>query len=240
MDDNTNIFAEPDTSGHAGGPAKSDTDNSANHDGPAGRIDLALARDAQGGGAVGGSNGDNGNGNVAAGTTGPEPTKRGRGRPRKDGQPNNEPITEKDKTPRNIRATFIERTLYSIHLAGAAMIKCPELKLDKDDAKDLGEAVAGVLALHKVRMTPGQEAYAILMETAARVYPPMVISIYIRKKAEIEGKGKVLQWPAKNGPTVVPKAPAPLQQEPQQPAPKTADPSLLPAGFNPLNIKLDQ
>lgn len=161
-----------------------------------------------------------------------EPVKRGRGRPRKNSE---SPITgsiagtaeasDKNETPRNIRASFIERMLYSIHMGVAKLSDCPEFKLDEDDAKELGQAIAGVLALHKVKITPAQEAYSILFEAAAKIYPPMIVSVYVRKSAEAKGKGKVLNWPRSATPAPQP-APA---QEPQKE-------SVMPPGFDPTKV----
>lgn len=98
-----------------------------------------------------------------------------------------EPVPKEEKS-RNIRASFIEKTLTAIHFGLVAVTKCPEFTLDDDDAKRLGEATAGVLAHYKVKMTAKQEAYALLMEAAAQVYPPMIVSIYVRKKMEAEAR----------------------------------------------------
>lgn len=119
--------------------------------------------------------------------------------------------------------------LFSIHKGMVAVTKCPEFDLEADDAKKLGEAVAGVMAFHKIKMTAKQEAYAILMEAAAEVYPPMLATLYIRKLAEAESRKKS-QPPAR--PVAVPPSATVL---PIRPAPSTATP-----GFDPFNISVPE
>ncbi len=231
MDDTANPTGDTRTGELASGLDANGGDFAAAIDLPEGRIDPSIARAAAGGGSAGNGDG-NGNGDTTGGTAAP----RKRGRPRLDGKPPGtvtDNASSKKEDARNVRASFIEKTLYSIHAGVAAILNTPELELDRDDAKELGVAVAGVLALHKVRMTPSQEAYALLFEAAAKVYPPMAVSIYMRKKAEAEGKGKVLRWPGSQPKEVKP-APTP---QPTAPAPKE---SLLPKEFDPLNVRLDQ
>jgi hypothetical protein len=64
------------------------------------------------------------------------------------------------------------------------------LELDKDDAKTLATALAEVLKYHKIYMTPKQEAYALLMEAAAQVYPPMAFAAFMEFKAKQEAARK--------------------------------------------------
>lgn len=138
-----------------------------------------------------------------------------------------EPKAEKSQA---IRATFIEKSLNVLHMCAATVLKAPELELDDDDAKKLGEGVAGVLAFYKVKMTRKQEAYALLMEAAAQVYPPMVVSLYIRKKFEAEEARKRNPQPMR--PVAAATPPPPQQQQ--------RGPVVVPGpGFDPLNVKLD-
>lgn len=193
---------------------------------PAGRIDPAIAAAANGPGA---GNSDSG------GDTASRAGKRGRHpnactcdtcnakRQAPSGIAASEPKPEKN---RNIRASFVEKTLTAIHLGLVMVTKCPEFSLDKEDASKLGEATAGVLAFYKVKMTAKQEAYALLMEAAAQVYPPMLISVYIRKKAEHDAKPK----------TAI--APQPLRPVP--PAPRDNVQPLRGAAFDPFKIEMPQ
>lgn len=243
MDGNNDNIFEAGTSRPESGITNVEPVRPANVGGVEGRIDPAFARAIQGDGSASGLVSDGANGDATSGTPGPE-LRTGRGRHPKNcgcakcaakaaGEPApSGSVTDKTQTARNVRATFIERLLYSIHLGLAGIASCPELKLEPDDAKELGAAVAGVMALHKIKMTQSQEAYAILFEACAKVYPPMAISVYLRKKAEAEGKGRVLKF--------APTKAAPAQTPEPQPAPQPAAaksviaPSLTP--FDPLNI----
>lgn len=103
------------------------------------------------------------------------------------------------------------------------MAQAPEFKLDKDDAKMLGDAVAGVLAFHKIKMTPKQEAYGILIEAAAQVYPPMFVSMYVRMQNDAKNKPKGPPQPPRPSATVSPIRPVP-QEAPSPVAGATFDP----------------
>lgn len=176
--------------------------------GIAGRIDPAIARATAEAGSVpalaapsGASGGDNntsdGNANNATGgTTGPAGKRRGR-HPADCTCANCEAKRTQgptaslgDAKERNVRASFVTRTLQIAHLIVSKAANAPELELDADDAKMLGEATAEVLKFYKVKMTAKQEAYALLIEAAAQVYPPMFVSLYIRKMAEAEERKK--------------------------------------------------
>ena len=168
----------------------------------AGRIDPAIARaTAEIGGtprALPAPGGDNNNGdgnasNPAGSATGPKR----RGRHTADCTcANCEAKRAQGPAPgvsgeeRNIRASFVTRTLQIAHLIVSKAANAPELMLDDDDAKLLGDATAGVLKFYKVKMTAKQEAYAVLIEAAAQVYPAMAVSIYMRKMAEAEERKK--------------------------------------------------
>lgn len=93
----------------------------------------------------------------------------------------------------------------------ASIASAPEIELDKDDAKTLADAWATVLELHDIHMTPKQEAYALLMEAMATVYPPMFVAIYFRKAKERDAKKKLPQIQTLTpAPTVTPVAPIPM------------------------------
>lgn len=74
-------------------------------------------------------------------------------------------------------------------------------------------------------MTAKQEAYALLLEAAAQVYPPMIVSIYIRKKMEAEEKQRHMPQPVKQ-------AAPPPKPEPQ----KSPLHVVKPGEFDPTNI----
>lgn len=199
-----------------------------------GRIDPAIARGTAEVGATGAGTGDSDNGGNAPGPATGEPAaavRRGRGRP-----PGPTKTAAEKGEARSVRVSFIEKTLFAIHIGVAKMAKAPEFEIEKDDAKLLAEAVAGVLALHKIRMTPSQEAYAVLLEAAAQIYPPMFVSVYFRKKMEAERRGQ-------NAP------PKPQPAPPPFPTAKPVDASVkppgfdataphMPAGFDPGNISI--
>ncbi len=219
----------------------------------AGRIDPAIARATSGGDNAqtvtpsepGQPGADNSGGETGAGptATGAAP-RRGRGRPRKDqSQPGQTGNIETPSAPasgaKNIRVSFIEKTLMGIHLGVAAISKCPELEIGKEDAKLLAEGVAGVLALYKVRMTAKQEAYGLLIEAAGQVYVPMAVSVYFRKKMEAEAAAKTR--PAPPSPQPRPPAPMTTAADPKAPAsPAPAATAAMPDGFDPGNISIPQ
>lgn len=246
------------------GPASNATGDTAKRDGagenPSGRIDPAIARATASGaatepvttsepsGPTAPATGDTAPGAAAAGTA-PK-----RGRPK--GSTNKERETGNIDATRNVRVSFIEKTLYTIHLGVSAMTQCPELELGKEDAKTLAEATAGVLALYKVRMTPKQEAYGLMLEAVAQVYPPMIFSIWMRKKMEAEQRKKFAPpQPQRPKQTAQPGNPVkmetvsqpgrdfvqpslndgvPLQQE----LPDTPPRGEVPDGFDPGNIQI--
>jgi hypothetical protein len=83
------------------------------------------------------------------------------------------------------------RTLQLAHLVVSKAANAPELMLDNDDAKLLSDPIAEVLKHYKLaKMTPKQEAYALLIEAAAQVYPAMAVSLYMRRMAEKETRQK--------------------------------------------------
>jgi hypothetical protein len=197
-----------------------------------GRIDPVIARATSGDSSASPASAGGGNPGSA---TDSGPARRGRGRPRNADRGASD-STGKADTPRNIRASFIEKTLYSIHLGIASATSIPEFKLEKDDAKELGEAVAGVLAFYKVTMTPKQEAYATLMEAAAKVYPPMFMTYLMRKRIEDAEKRK-------RTPHAVPPAAKPVQpvQTVREPGPVVVPMPRTPGqgpAFDPANIKI--
>ncbi len=285
MDDNEPNIFEAGTSGPKSDVATSDSQSPATVDGIAGRVDPEIARTSASlswplkspGGDNNASNGDASN--TASGTADQRRGKPGRHpgncncerciarrNAANGGEAQDAPkarsieVNASEKT-RNVRASFVEKTLQAIHLGIVGITKCPEFTLEKDDAQKLGEATAAVLAHYKVKMTAKQEAYALLIEAAAQVYPPMFVAVYLRKMKEQQQPGRVVNQPAK--PFVVPPvgpdqpqaptpqqtqgtAPPPAQPAPQAPAPPPPkggnitnfDPAAL-RKFDPTKIQLD-
>lgn len=246
---NDNLFATGDSKSESIS-ATGDGGNTGANNLPPGRIDPAIARASSG---AGGTASDTGSAAPSGPAPSGEPAARPRGRPRLDGKPPGSPSERSSEkaTARSVRASFFEKTLYSIHLGLASVASAPEFRLDKDDAKELGEAIAGVMKFYGVTMTPKQEAYALLLEAAAKVYPPMVVSYVVRKQIEAQ-KGKPVAPPQAprpvqaapppaptkmNGTAPNAQAAAPMAQAAQEAAPRGA--SLLPPGFDPFNIKID-
>lgn len=90
---------------------------------------------------------------------------------------------------------MVEGVLQLIHTGLVAAFNAPEFQLDDDDAQELAAPIAEYLKAKNVVLTPEQEALFALSGAAMKVYPPMIMSVYIRKKAEREGKGKILRYP---------------------------------------------
>lgn len=107
------------------------------------------------------------------------------------------------------------------------MLKAPEFELEKDDAKKLAEASANLMAFYNVSMTPKQEAFALLIQAGAMVYPPMVASYVMRLRMEAEAKRKHLP------PKVTPLRPAP-RAEPLTVVHPVKPPNT--GSFDPFNI----
>lgn len=235
--DNDNIFAARD-SGPESNAANGERKSAGNGNGIEGRIDPALARAT----SPAGGTADYGNatpapaGNATDSAPGPEPTPaRGRGRPRLTPEERAARAAETGKT-RSVRASFIEKMLYSIHMGVAKIATAPEFQIDKEEAKELGEAISGVLALHKIKMTEAQEAYAILFEAAAKVYPPMMVTYMVRKQQE--AKQRRANMPPRPSATVTqlrPQAPPP---PPPPPPVATPMPQAQNVPFDPSNITI--
>ncbi len=196
-DGNDNIFAAG-ASGPAGNAASSDAKPAITDRGIEGRIDPATARAFS-------VDGDTGSTGDSAGRPADNPSGQSTDAPRRRGRPpgSKNSGTGKEEA-RSIRASFIEKTLYSIHLALSSIAKAPEFELEADDAAKLGEAIANVMKYYKVTMTPKQEAWGILIEAAAEVYPPMIVSLYVRRMAEAK-KAKAGQPPQQPRPQAPPR-----------------------------------
>jgi hypothetical protein len=86
------------------------------------------------------------------------------------------------KGARNSRDTKslqnIETMLLAVHAMAAMYVGIPELKLDKDDAKTLAEALANVGQYHHVKLDGRTGAYLGLLFAVGKVYGPMGIMAY--------------------------------------------------------------
>lgn len=197
-DDNSNIF-DAGNSGPESGTAATAIGGAGSGEGTPGRIDPAIAADIAEGirpadtgrrddNNNGGSGGDTGQ---TSGNVGGEraSTGRRRGRPPGSGK-------IKEESTLLVGSTLAGETLQLMHLLASMALSAPELKLDDDDAEKVGKALAKVLALNDMRLTPKQAAYAELIKAAAQVYPPMVISIIVRKKMEQQAKPQTQKPPS--------------------------------------------
>jgi hypothetical protein len=107
-----------------------------------------------------------------------------RGRPR--GSKNRtDPATS--KTPQNI-AENLETLLLSVHLMGAAFLKCPELELSQPEAEKLAGAVREVAKHYNVVVNPKTLALIELSTTGAMIYGTRGVAIYKRLTAEAKPK----------------------------------------------------
>lgn len=136
-------------------------------------------------------------------------------------------ITPKAERTRAVKAGLIEKALMGIHLGLVAATKCPEFNLEKSDAQMLADSVAAYAAFKKIKVTPEQEALGDMFLAASQIYPPMLMSIYLRKKAEAEKNS-----PAR--PTVVPPVAKPAASV--TPIRSSATPGN--GAFDPLHIDL--
>lgn len=206
--DGNDIFAAPASSEPASNPGNGDNGIASEPEIVGGKIDPEIARNANSVGtapvtpAPASSGSVGGGGNNAAG----DATGRKRGRhpagcacdnctkrreEKAAGGLNDTPEPEPQRgEKRNVRASFIEKSLFGIHTALSKIAAAPELRIEKDEAKQLGEAIAGVLVFHKIKITPKQEAYALLAEVAASIYVPMGATIMLRLDAERKAKAQ--------------------------------------------------
>lgn len=152
-------------------------------DGNAGRIDPDIARRFSTGDDFAAALSEPVERSPGQSDAAPASQPRRRGRPPGSGTGASKPAGKASEA-RHIRASFIEMALTGIHTGIASLAKAPEFELDKDDAKKLADASANLMSFYNVTMTPKQEAFALLIQAAAMVYPPMVGAYVIRKQSE--------------------------------------------------------
>ncbi len=80
----------------------------------------------------------------------------------------------------------ITDVLYSLHLMGAEILSVPELKLDKDEAKKLGDAIAEVAKHYSVSFDPKKVAIFNLFSTAGLIYGTRLYAVRERRKTEVK------------------------------------------------------
>lgn len=126
---------------------------------------------------------------------GTEPIKRRRGR-----QPGTKNKPKETQVQGSLKG--IEKLLISIHMAGAVMLKTPELILDPSEAKDLTEAINGVAKFYPVGMSEKALAWMNLATTMAGIEGSRILAIKLRKQKE-----KTIRL-HQAGPQRMPEAPA--------------------------------
>lgn len=168
-----------------------------------------------------------------------EVVKRGRGRPRKDagsgasggsGSPARASAGKTKGAPPD--AVGIESLLFVIHAGLAGATKTPEFALDKDEAKELGQAVANVNAHYGKVLDPKTVAWVALVMVAGKVYGPRVGAWKLRTDMERADRGtQARRAPLRPVPSPTPPQPQPSTGAPAQPfTPMPFNPAI-----NPLN-----
>lgn len=83
--------------------------------------------------------------------------------------------------------------LHSIHMMGASFLGIPQLVLDEDEAKRMGEAVARVTELYDVPMMSEEaRAWTNLALVSGAIYGPRFISYSLDKKTKPKSTGPAL------------------------------------------------
>lgn len=120
------------------------------------------------GAGIGNGGGDSG-GSGGAGGTGPVGKKRG-------------PKPGSKRAPKKVSADLkgLEKLLFSVHAMGAAFLSCPELMLDHEEAKILGDATADVARHYNVVIDEKTQAWLSLCMALSTVYGPRIFAIYAR------------------------------------------------------------
>jgi hypothetical protein len=93
---------------------------------------------------------------------------------------------------------------------GAAILSTPEIELDRDESKKLGDAIKDVGRHYAMILDPKWVAIANLGAVAGFVYGPRIIAYRARRKAEKEAQK----------PFVVPKSASSDNQVPKQEKPE--------------------
>ena len=86
--------------------------------------------------------------------------------------------------------------LFSLHLMGAAICKTPELQLTKEEAEELGKAVARVNKEYGIQIISSKAAALInLAIVGGTIYGPRSIAIMNNRKNEKKNSGAKVQVP---------------------------------------------
>lgn len=117
--------------------------------------------------------------------------------------------TDGEKESVHLSRISLTDLLFSIHLMGAEFLSTPELELDRDEAKKLGDAITEVGKYYNVSFDPKKVAIFQLAITAGGIYGVRFVAIRNRLKQSQEKIG---------GPQPVP--PKAASPEPQKPAPR--------------------
>jgi hypothetical protein len=160
-------------------------------------------------------------------------TKRGRGRPpgsknkgtapANDGkQPSGKPAGKQGqaKAPQVV-VGGIETILFSLHQMAALFI--PEVELDKDEAKELTEALAAVNSFYGTSVDPKIVAWFGVIGVAGKIYGPRVGAFMLRKKMEQAARQRPAM-PSNPAPSPAMRAAANAGTPPAQPAPRQTVP----------------
>jgi len=115
-----------------------------------------------------------------------------------------------------------------IHAGLAGVTKTPEFALDKEEAKELGQAVASVNAYYGKVLDPKTVAWVGLVMVAGKIYGPRIGAWKLRTDMEKASNPPKQSRPAQ--PRNVASMPMSGQPTMQPPAPARIDPS-----FNPLS-----
>jgi len=229
---NDNIFTSGD-SGPSGDIGNGERKSTGDGERIEGRINPAIARGATLGdtaSTTGEGTGDTpgaGKSEATPGPTGPgEPAKRGRGRPRKDGST---PAPASAKKAGDLKIDGTADILALAHELLAGLTNTPELRLDKAEYEELGDAIEGVLEHGGIKITPKQRAQLRLARVLSKIYVPTVTSIVVRKTAE--AKRRKANLPPRPVATVTPIRP--VETPPPRPNQTPGQPA-----FDPFHIEL--
>lgn len=107
--------------------------------------------------------------------------------PAGDGEPSG-----KEKKSVRLNKMDISDVLYSMHLMIAAGLKVPELEIDKDEAKKLGDAINEVAKHYTVEFDPKHVAVFNLCMVVGGIYGPRALAIIHTRKS---GPVKVTAMP---------------------------------------------
>jgi hypothetical protein len=109
---------------------------------------------------------------------------------------------------------------------GAAILSVPEVELDRDESKKLGDAIKDVGRHYAMVFDARYVAIANLGAVAGFIYGPRIIAYRARRKAEKEAEKPTVQKSAGSSDSGVRNAPQPIRQE-------KADPMIVPVAKMP-------